>query len=289
MLKLKLLLTLSNNILNTFIFKAKRLNLLAFFVLLNTITLGQDCLVKELPFKGGEQINYDAFYNLKSIWVAAGKVRFTVSDTTYKGEKCFHFDGKGKSLKSYDWFFKVRDHYASIASKENLVPRRFVRKVNEGGFKIFYDYHFNKNETAKVYQSRTDTTNQKLIKVPKCSFDVMTAVYYARTLDFSGLGIGDTIPLSFMIDKQIYNVHIRYTGKQIVKTLDKKKYNCIKFRPMLIEGSLFEEGEFMEVFVTDDKNRIPIYIEAEIVVGKVKAYMTSMKNVKYPLTSRIKP
>jgi hypothetical protein len=58
---------------------------------------------------------------------------------------------------------------------------------------------------------------------------------------------------------------------------------------MLIEGTLFDEGEFMEVFVTDDKNRIPIYIEAEIIVGKVKAYITSMKNVQYPLTSRIKP
>lgn len=283
------MLTLKNNISNTLKTEAKRLHLLAFFVFLFGASSGQICAVEDFPFKGGEQINYDAFYNLKSIWVAAGKVRFTVSDTIYKGEKCFHFDGKGKSLKSYDWFFKVRDHYASIASKENLTPRRFVRKVNEGGFKIFYDYHFNKNETAKVYQSRTDTSNQSLIKVPKCAFDVMTAVYYARTLDFSGLAIGDTIPISFMIDKQIYDVHIRYTGKQIVKTLDKKKYNCIKFRPMLIEGTLFDEGEFMEVFVTDDKNRIPIYIEAEIIVGKVKAYITSMKNVQYPLTSRIKP
>jgi len=283
------LLTLKNNISNTLTIKAKRLNLLAFFVFLFGVSLGQNCSVNYTPFKGGEQLNYDAFYNLKSIWVAAGKVRFTVTDTTYIGEKCFHFDGKGKSLKSYDWFFKVRDHYASIASKESLDPRRFVRKVNEGGFKIYYDYHFYNNETAKVYQSRTDTTNQKIIKVPNCSFDVMTAVYYARTLDFSGLNIGDTIPLSFMIDKQIYNVHIRYTGKKVIKTLDKKKYNCISFRPMLIEGTLFEEGEFMEVFVTDDKNRIPIYIEAEIIVGKVKAYLTSMKNVKYPITSRIKP
>lgn len=278
-----------NNILQTIIIKAKRLNLLAFFVVIIGQSFAQNCSVDYFPFKDGEQINYDAYYNLKSIWVAAGKVRFSVTDTIYKGEKCFHFDGKGKSLKSYDWFFKVRDHYASIASKENLVPRRFVRKVNEGGYKIFYDYHFNNNETAKVYQSRTDTTNQNKIKIPKCSFDVMTAVYYARTLDFTGLNIGDTIPLTFMIDKEIYNVHIRYTGKGVVKTMDKKKYNCIKFRPMLIEGTLFEEGEFMEVFVTDDKNRIPIYIEAEIIVGKVKAYMTSMKNVKYPLTSRIKP
>lgn len=278
-----------NNILYIFKLKAKRLNLLAFFIFLFGIVSGQICTVENFPFKGGEQINYDAFYNFKSIWVEAGKVRFTVSDTTYKEEQCFHFEGKGKSIKSYDWFFKVRDYYASIASKENLIPRRFTKKMNEGGVKKNYDYHFHKNETATVFESGTDTSKHILIQVPKCSFDIMTAVYYARTLDFSSLDIGDTVPLSYMIDKQIYNVHIRYTGKKVVKTLDKKKYNCLKFRPLLIEGTLFEEGEFMEVFVTDDKNRIPIYIEAEIIVGKVKAYITSMKNVKYPLTSRIKP
>lgn len=276
-----------NNITNTLLLKAKRIILLAFFVFNSGLTSGQNCTVDYIPFKGGEQINYDVFYNLKSIWVSAGKVRFSVKDSVYQGEKCFHFDGKGKSLKSYDWFFKVRDHYASIATKESLTPKRFVRNVNEGGYKIFYDYRFKNNETAKVYQSKTDTNNNKTIKVPHCSFDVMTAVYYARTLDFSGLNIGDTIPLTFMIDKKIYNVHIRYTGKEVIKTMDKKKYRCIKFRPMLIEGTLFEEGEFMEVYVTDDKNRIPIYIEAEILVGKVKAYITTFKNAKYPLTSRV--
>ena len=40
--------------------------------------------------------------------------------------------------------------------------------------------------------------------------------------------------------------------------------------------------ESMHIYVTNDKNRIPIYIEAEIVVGSVKAYIKSMKNIKYP-------
>lgn len=267
--------------------RAKRTNLLALFVLGN-LSLYSQCTIDYLPFKDGEQINYDIFYNLKNIWVSAGKVRFSVSDSIYNNKECFHFDGKGKTLKNYDWFFKVRDHYASLATKNTLTPLRFVRDVNEGGYLTYYDYRFNHiDNTAKVYLNKKDSTKSQNIKIQPCAFDVMTAVYYARCLDFSDLKVGDTIPFTFIVDKELFNVHIRYTGKSVIKTLDNKRYRCIKFKPLLIEGTLFEEGEFMEVFVTDDKNRIPLYIEAKILVGTVKAYITSFKNVKYPLDSKL--
>ena len=114
----------------------------------------------------------------------------------------------------------------------------------------------------------------------------MTSVYYARTLDFSDLIINEKIPLNMMVDKTIYNdLYIRYLGKTIIKDQYGKKHNCIKISPLLIEGTIFEEGEFMEVYVTDDKNRIPIYIEAHIIIGSIKVYMKSIKNNKFPLGS----
>ncbi len=243
-----------------------------------------------MPFQGGEQLNYDAYYHLKNIWVPAGKVRFEVKDSTYNGVECFHFDGKGKSLKSYDYFFKVRDHYASIAEKESLTPVRFTRKVREGGFSLFYDYHFNSTEkSAVVYTDQNDASKHQTIDFPDCVFDVMTAVYYARTLDFSEMNMDDTIPIPMMVDKKIYSgVYIRYAGKERVKADDGTVYNCIKFRPLLIEGTIFEDGEYMNVFVTDDKNKIPILIEAEILVGSVKAYLTSFKGLKYPVQAKVK-
>jgi hypothetical protein len=116
----------------------------------------------------------------------------------------------------------------------------------------------------------------------------MTAVYYARTLDFSSFEIDDTIPIPMMIDKQIYEgVFIRYAGKERIKSEDGTVYNCIKFRPLLIEGTIFEDGEYMDVFVTDDKNRIPVLIEAEILVGSIKAYLSTFKGLKYPIEAKL--
>ena len=273
------MLTLSN--------KTYHFNLIAFccfsFLLIFS-GLSQDCKPKEYPFKAGEQIDYDVFYNMGKVWVPAGKVRFTVKDSIYNNKSCFLFDGKGKTLKSYDWFFKVRDHYASLVEKKTFQPQRFVRNVLEGDFRLYYDYRFNnQTEKAIVYKDKIDHSKKSTINFPNCSYDVITSVYYARTLDYSNVKYNDTIQLSMMVDKEIYdNVYIRYLGTETIEDQYGKKHECIKFSPQLIEGTLFQEGESMNIYVTNDKNRIPIYIEAEIVVGSVKAYIKSMKNIKYP-------
>lgn len=264
-------------------FKANTIFVLAFFLAWN-IGLAQ-CSPQSVPFQGGERLDYDAYYHLKKLWVPAGKVRFEVKDSTYNGVECFHFDGKGKSLKSYDYFFKVRDHYSSLAAKKNLEPVRFTRKVKEGGFSLYYDYHFNgASDKARVYTSAKDTSKHQDLEFPDCVFDVITAVYYARTLDFNKLKINDTIPIPMMIDKEIYyGTFIRYAGKDRVKDQNGTVYKCIKFRPLLIEGTIFEDGEYMNVYVTDDRNKIPVLIEAEILVGSVKAYLTTYKGLKHPM------
>ena len=88
-----------------------------------------------------------------------------------------------------------------------------------------------------------------------------------------------------MVDKEIYNsLFIRYLGRDTIKDQYGKKYNCLIISPLLIEGTLFKDGEFMKIYITDDRNRIPIYIEAEILIGSVKAYVKSIKNIKYPLS-----
>jgi hypothetical protein len=248
------------------------------------------CPIKEVPFKAGEQLNYDVYYYMKKMWVPAGKVRFEVYDSVYNGKSCFLLDGKGKSLKSYDYFFRVRDQYASWVDKETLTPYRFLRDVNEGGFELFEDYRFNPLEQrAQVYTKKTDTTKHVNMKVPACTFDVMTCVYRARCIDFSTFKLNDTLPMPMVLDREIYNnVYIRYTGRARIKGEDGNYYNCIKFKPLLVQGTIFSDGEEMEVFVTDDRNRIPIYIEAKILVGTIKAYLTSYKHTKFPLSSLVK-
>ena len=138
---------------------------------------------------------------------------------------------------------------------------------------------FNKTTNSAV-------TNQGVYKVPECVQDVLSAVYYSRNIDFNKYKAGDRISFSMFLDNEVYEMYIRYLGKETIKT-KYGKFKAVKFKPLLIKGTIFEGGEKMTVWVSDDKNHIPVRIESPISVGSVKIDMISYRNLRYPLTSLV--
>ena len=59
--------------------------------------------------------------------------------------------------------------------------------------------------------------------------------------------------------------------------------NCLKIVPQVISGRVFKDKEGVTLWVSNDKNLIPIAVKAELAVGSLKASLESYKNVKYPL------
>ncbi len=113
---------------------------------------------------------------------------------------------------------------------------------------------------------------------------MISAVYYARNIDFSKYKAGDKIPFDLFIDNAVFPMYIRYLGKETIKTRY-GKFRTIKFKPLLVGGTIFEGGEKMTVWVSDDANKIPVRIESAIVVGSVKVDMMGYRNLRYPLSS----
>ena len=196
------------------------------------------------------------------------------------GKPVYHIVGEGRTNSSYDFLYKVRDKYETYIDTSTMLPMKFVRNVDEGGYKIYQNVTFNKN-------AKTAITNDGVFNVPECVQDVVSAVFYARNVDFSKLQPNDRIMFPMFLDNEVYSMYIRYLGREMVKT-KYGKFRAIKFKPMLIKGTIFKGGEDMEVWVTDDMNRIPVRIESPIVVGKVKIDMMSYENLRYPLTSLVR-
>jgi len=243
------------------------------------------CSPKELPFRNGEQVIYNVEYKMGKSWVSAGKARFIVKDSIYNDQSCIYVEGKGRSLQSYDWFFKVRDKYASFFSKNNFKPVYFQRRVREGDFSLDYDYNFDFNNLKSyVKERRKSFKNNDTIEIIPCSYDIMTAVYLSRTINFKEQSLNDSTLLDIILDKEIFNdVAIVYKGEKNITTQFGKKVNCIHFQIELIEGTIFKGNEKMDVFVTNDENKVPIYVEAEIIVGSIRAYAKSIKGTKEPI------
>jgi hypothetical protein len=238
------------------------------------------CGITNTAFQAGEQVTFHVFYKLIGTYTHAGTAIFTTDLETFNNRPVYHVTGDGKTKPSYDWIYRVRDKYETYIDTATLQPLKFIRNVNEGGYKNYETITFNRTANSAV-------TNKGVFKVPDCIQDVLSSMYYARNVDFNKYKAEDKIPFKMFLDNEVFNMYIRYLGKETIKT-QYGRFKAIKFKPLLLKGTIFEGGEKMIVWVSDDPNHVVLRVESPIVVGKIMVDMMGYRNLRYPLTSLIK-
>ena len=254
------------------------------------VTIQAQCFMGNNTFQDGEYVSYDVSYNWGPVWINAGLVTFSVQKEVFNGKNTLHLKSTGKTYASYDFLFKVRDYYDSWVDPDTFQTQEFRRLIYEGGWQIINTLRFNNTRTL-VYSStknNNDPIRYDTLKPGPCAFDMVSAVYFARTIDLSHLPPATKVPVTVLIDDATFTIYIKSLGKEIVEARNGKKYRCIKFTAKMVEGTIFRGDEDMQVWVTDDENKIPVYIEAKILVGTIKAYLKDFKGLKNPQTSLLK-
>lgn len=234
---------------------------------------------KKKPFQKGEEITYLVHYG----FLDAGEATLSVKneDTSIDGSSVLHVVGEGKTLSMFEWFYKVRDVYESYIDEEAMTPRKFKRRVNEGGFTLQRDYHFVPEEQKVITEKKGE------LKTPENAQDMLSSFYYLRALDFSNAKKGQVFKINAFMDYEHWPVYVKYMGEENVK-IKMGSYNCLKFVPMVQEGRVFRNNDDLEIWVSNDANKVPILVKANIYVGSVKAELTSHKNLEAPLTKASK-
>lgn len=232
---------------------------------------------QENVFKGGEWFKFRIHYGIFN----ASYASLLVKEEQYQGKDVFHVVGKGKSTGLLDLFFKVDDNYETYFDKETGNPYRFIRKIDEGGhtkdIEILFD-HNKKEALVKDKKRKRESTHKIEEKVQ----DMMSAYYYLRNnVDPKTLKKGDEVKMNMFFDKENYNFKLKFLGRETLKTKF-GKVPCLKFRPYVQAGRVFEEEESLTVWVSDDQNKMPIRIQASILVGSIKADLHAYKGLKYP-------
>lgn len=237
---------------------------------------------QELPYQAGEELTFVVYYDAPLLGkLNAGKASLELKKVEEKrlGKTVFHAVGVGFSTGSFDFFFKVRDRFESWFDIENLRSYFFTRRTNEGGYVANDDVVFDYAKEKAISRKTEKRIGQRVN-------DLVSAFYFARTLDISTIPVGGSFPINFYLDDSLYTSVIIYEGKEIVETR-LGKFRTMKFKPMVAEGEVFDNPYPMFLWVTDDKNRIPILVKSEIIVGSVNGELYRFKNLKYPLDSKI--
>ncbi len=247
--------------------------LLAFLALFSSMSF---LSAQERAFGDGEYFKFRVHYG----FVTAGYATLNVKNATLNGKSVFHVRGYGETVGVSKWFFKVEDDYQSYIDKENDIPYRFIRKIDEGGYtkNIQIDFNHTTNK-ARVNDKKHNEIN--VFSFPKETQDMVSAFYYLRNkLDTENIKEGDVIEMNMFFDKENYKFRLKFLGKEILDT-NFGRVRTLIFRPYVQSGRVFKEKESLTVWVSDDKNKIPLLIKADLAVGSLKATLTEFKGLQH--------
>mgnify|MGYP001212468344 CR=1 FL=1 len=245
-----------------------------FFLIISILFFNFSNAQSNLAFEAGEWLNYKISY---SGWFKAGEVSVKLNDV---GD-LYHSKILGKSTGAINLFFKVNDRYESYFSKHTILPVKFLRNINEGGYsknlEILFDQR-NNNATVNDLKKKLS----KDFPIISNSHDMVSVFYYLRNFfDIETLDENNELSIDMFFDSDNYRLKIKYLSTEILNT-NFGKILSYKIKPYVQSGRVFKKDESLTMWVTADKNRIPLRIKADLVVGSIRIDLISFSNLKNP-------
>lgn len=236
---------------------------------------------RKLPnsaFKVGEKLTFRAHYGL----INAARITMSVDPAMQQigTRKAFLVRTEGETLKSFDWMYKVRDKFDSYLDEESLAPLRYSMSKRENKYTA--------SDAVIYYHEQKKLRNLKgELAMPVYTQDIASAIYYARNLDLGNAKVNQSFPVDVYLDNKVYNLQFKFIGRETLNT-DIGKVRCIKLRPKLVVDRVFKDDDDMTIWVSDDKNKIPIRVESAIQVGSIKVDITAYENLKNNFDALVK-
>lgn len=249
---------------------------------------------RELPFQNGEALNYDIHYTYGIAMIKAGYAYFKLDDTVLRDNKPTvrsHLDFKTTSF--FDKLFKIRDTLRAFADAKSLLPMYHERSVNEGGTRFFEQLYF-KYPDAQTTQLRMRRMSGERLRfdtvkvIDGLGYDMLNIFLFVRTLDFDNLQMETPMPLTAFVGRDQVKIRLRYKGQAVIEKNDTLKYKTLKFEVDIVDEVFSGEKNAMEIWISDDKNRIPLKLKAKLKIGAAEATLSSTGNLKHPFSSEIR-
>ena len=250
----------------------------------------------DMAFKAGEKLSFSirhSFVNSNVIGVV-----FQTTGTSVDGVQAYKVNATGKTLAGYRTFFDLNDSYETYLDAQTLRPLRFASRLQENKYRFRADYVYDwaKNVVDTRYRklSRPNETH-KTMALTKGAGDALALLYNLRCEDIASFKVGERRALQLVLDDTVRVITYRYMGKETKKIGRVGKFRTLKIICSMatsadidVQGELFAEGSEFSLWISDDRNHIPLYIESPIKFGSIVATMTKYEGLKYPLTSKTK-
>lgn len=247
--------------------------LLLLVCLQNNVAYSNEPVIKQ-----SENLNFKIRYG----FITAGQVGFDTEETLLSGQKVFHTKVAAKTSGLVDQLYKLHDIFESYYDSESGLPSFSITNLSEGKYRYYNESTYDQNRFT-VYSQRKDS----LLQMKSQVFDVVSAIYHFRTQDWDALAINDMIELQVIHRDEVAPMYIVYKGIEDI-SIGSSTYRCHKFAPIIDPGKIFQKKENMIISFSADKNKIPVSIKLNLLVGAFRLELDKYENLLHPFEAKVK-
>ena len=228
-------------------------------------------------FGVGERLVFDVNYG----FITAGEATMGIAALdTIAGRQCYRVEFTVNSLPSFSWIYKVEDRYLTFIDAEAIAPWKFEQHIREGSYRRDFIAEF---DQVKHVAHTTEGDHP----IPPYVHDIMSAFYFARTMDFSASKVGDIATLYNFYKDTTYDLGVKFLGRQELE-VTAGTFNTVVVEPLVREGGLFKSEGRIVIWLTDDERKIPVRVNTKVLIGSIDTELKSYSGLRGPLRSRIK-
>ena len=246
---------------------------LLLFLLFSSKSFMASYPINEQAFVSGEKLVYIVHFG----WVNAGSASFSLTDSVFNNQHSYYAKAKASTIGLADKLFEVRDLYESFFNPDNGLPILAIRNISEGSYKYYNEVRYYHDENKVISQKSGEH------EVSNSILDMLSMFYFFRkTIGKDIINVGDEITIDTFFGDEIFPMKMKYVGDQKIKT-KLGKFNSMKFSPVVEPGRIFESEDDVTIWISKDKNHIPLQVRIDLKVGSVKCDLIEYSGLQYPL------
>lgn len=229
-----------------------------------------DHQIAEIGFHPGEKLIYE--FGWSGLSVAEAEVNTEL--VNIEGEDFYHFFGSAHTLSVVNLLWKMNDSAESYVRTSDLKPVKFVMKQRENSLKVDAVASFDDDQIVlrKKDEYRGKVKPEKVWEYDnRGAFCPISLAFFTRAIEY---GPGDELSFEVIAGTDLYLVTFKVEGREIIE-VKAGKYRALRIVPSLqkLTGRIptGDERKFRSatLWISDDKQRIPLKAESEVFIGAV--------------------
>ncbi len=224
-------------------------------------------------YSPNEVLKYQMYYGI----INAGEILMTLEPANYNGRPVLHATATGYTTGLADRLFRISNIYESYMDPETGLPVKAIRNISEGNYRFYNEVLYDRDSNVVISQL------SGVHEVPPGIMDMVSVIYKLRdTINFTTLRSGDVLEMDTYFSDKIYPVKIRYRGTETIRTR-KGRFHALKFSPVSEPGRVFKSEDDITVWLSNDRNFVPLRISLNMLVGSVRADLIETNGLKFDL------